>query len=60
MIARNRRDRGFVETAGSRKLVFFTAADVCALGRHRSSKVSHQHAVEFLFLFGAVIVTPGL
>src|SRR5579864_630996 len=32
----------------------------CASGRHRSSSViSHQHAVEFFFLFGALIVTPG-
>jgi hypothetical protein len=35
-----------------RRLVLF--------GRHRSSEISHQRVIEFFFLFGALIVTPGL
>jgi hypothetical protein len=43
------------------KQVLFTAADgLVLLRRHHSSEISHQHVIEFFFLLGALIVTPGL
>ena len=49
------------KASAAMKQVLFTAADGLVLrGRHRSSVHSHQQAIEFFFLVGALVVTPGL